>query len=179
MKKKEKRSNSDTSNCFHFVSFLALYSWENPKLHPLFPPVPCPLLTMSTHTHTDTHGQNTHSLECTDERLSTNDKVPRPLNTSKIELVVVVGGGVITPQHTHACTHSPPPPDTQHYWPRSKPNQASPNPPNVHLHLSLCITASQHKHSSRKTLVNMVVHKLTQTNSSVIAHICWFLHTRK
>lgn len=141
--KPKKRSKSDTSNCFHFVSFLPLYSWENPKLHPLFPPIPCPLLTMSTHTHT--HRQNTHSLECTDERLSTNDKVPRPLNTSKIELlvVVVVGGwgGLLalnTRMRAHTVLHLP-----IHNTISRGLNQTRRVliHPNVHLHLSPCIAS--------------------------------------
>lgn len=70
---------------FYFVSSPVLFSWEDPKLDLLsLTAVPCPPLTMSTNT---TH---THS---TDERLSPNDKVPGPLNTSKIEL----GAGALIP----------------------------------------------------------------------------------
>lgn len=65
---------------FYFVSFLVLVSWEDPELlPPSLPAEPCPPLTMSTHTRQ-------HTLLRADERLGPNDKVPRPLNTSKIEL---------------------------------------------------------------------------------------------
>ena len=65
---------------FYFVSFLVLVSWEDPKLPPpSLPAEPCPPLTMSTHTQQ-------HTLLRADERLGPNDKVPRPLNTSKMEL---------------------------------------------------------------------------------------------